>query len=110
MDNHLSSEDILKAARKERVKGSEYENREGVRSNLVGFLAALVVGTVLFFLEYFIKGTWNLGLVALLMTAAAAQMLYEGIKIKSVWRIILGSIQTLIALLFILGFIGQVIA
>ena len=110
MNEHLSKNDILKAAQKEGTKGKEYENREGIRSNLVGFLAALLVGTILFLVEFFVKRTWHIALIAVFMSAAGAQILYEGIRIKSVWRIIVGAIQVLIALFFTLGFIGQVIS
>ena len=49
-------------------------------------------------------------MIAVAMTASSVQLLYEGIKLKTVWKIIVGSIEALIALFFILGYIGQVIA
>ncbi len=110
MSDKMDKETILRAAQDEKAKGKEFENREGIRSNVVGLLAALCVGTILFLVEYFVKKTWNIALIAVFMTAAGVQMLYEGIRIKSVWRIIIGSIQLLIAIFFSLGFIGQVIS
>jgi thiol:disulfide interchange protein len=110
MNERMDKNEILKVAKKEKSKGKEFENRVGIKSNLVGLLAALIVGIILFLVEYFVKKTWNIALVAVFMTAAGVQMLYEGIRIKSIWRIIVGVIQILIALFFSLGFIGQVIS
>lgn len=109
MANHPSKEDILKAAQNNGIKGMEYENRVGTKSSLLGFLVALVVGTCLFLAEFYVKKKWNFALAAVLFTAAGVQMLYEGIRIKSVWRIILGAVQILLAIIFVLAFIGQVI-
>lgn len=110
MNEDLNKNEILKAARAEKTKGKEYEDRVGIKSSVVGLLAALIVGIILFLVEYFVKKTWNIALVAVFMTAAGVQMLYEGIRIKSVWRVIIGIVQVLIALFFTLGFIGQVIS
>ena len=110
MDEKMDKESILKAAQNANAQGKEFENREGVKSNLVGLLASLCVGVLLFLVEYLVKKTWNIALIAVFMTAAGTQMLYEGIKLKSVWRIVTGSIQLLVAAFFTLGFIGQVIS
>ena len=110
MNEGIDKNEILKAVKSEKTKSKEYEDRVGIKSNVVGLLAALIVGIILFLVEYFVKKTWNIALVAVFMTAAGVQMLYEGIRIKSVWRVIIGTVQVLIALFFTLGFIGQVIS
>ena len=106
----MEKEDILNGAQNERIKGSEFENRIGVRSSLIGFLTALFVGTILCLVELFVKKTLNFGLIALLFTTAGVQFLYEGIKTKSVWRIIFGAVELVLAVFFILGFIWTVIS
>ena len=106
----MNKEKILEAARKDKNRGMEYENKESTRSSLLSSLIALVVGTGLFFLEYFIKKTVNVGLIAVGMTAVCVQYLYVGLKLKKPFSIIAGIISALIAALFILAFVIQVVA
>ena len=110
MSEDLKKESILEAARNEKSRGMEYENRTGISGGLIALLAALAVGTVLFLIELFSRGTLNLALITLLMTAAGTDLLYEGIRMRSVWRIIAGGIQALLALFFALGHIWQVVS
>lgn len=105
----MNNERILESARKNKNKGREYENKAAMRSSLLGALAALLVGICLFLLEYFINDSVNVGLIAVGMTASGIQSFYEGIKVKRVYLIITGVIQTLIALFAILVFVGQVV-
>ncbi len=110
MNEHPNNEEILEAAKNNRMSGLEYERRVGTKSNIIAFLVTLIIGTVLGLVEYFVRKTLNLALLVLLFSAGAAQMLYEGIKIKSVWQIVLGSIEALLAIFFAIAFIGQVIS
>ncbi len=104
------NDEILEAAQKEKFAGKEFDNRIESRGTLWASLISLIVGVGLFLVEYFVKGTWNIGLIAIGMTASCVQLLYEGIKLKIVWKIILGAISAIIALFFILGFIVRVIS
>lgn len=97
----INKEEILKAAQKDRYSGKEAESRAGVKATLLGSIIALIVGAVLFLLEFFIKKSWNFGLIAVAMTASCVQLLYEGIKLKTVRKIIVGSVEAIVALLFI---------
>ena len=106
----MNKEKILEAARKDRNRGKEYENRESTRSSLLSALIALLVGAGLFFLEYFINNTVNVGMIAVGMTAVCVQYLYAGLKLKKPFSIIAGIISALIAALFILAFVIQVVA
>ena len=110
MNSLNNKEDILNAAQKESFRGKEFENKAGTRGALLAALVSLIVGTLLFLVEFFVKKTWNIGLLAVAMTASSTQLLYEGIKLKNVWKTIFGLLGALIALFFILGYIGQVIA
>ena len=105
----MNNEKILEAARKNKNRGKEFEENKTNRSYLWGNIVTLFIGTVLFLLEYFIKGTVNKGLLAVAMTFAAVQFLYEGYSVKKIYLIVLGGIMTLIAVIFILAFIGQVV-
>ena len=82
--NQLNDKDeILKAAQKDTFTGKEFENRAGTKGTLLASLVSLIVGTILFITEFFVKGPWNIGLVAVAMTASSVQLLYEGIRIKN---------------------------
>jgi len=105
----MNNEKILESARKNKDKGKEYEKKEVTRSNLLGSLVALIVGASLFLLEYLVDNSINIGFIAIGMTASGVQSLYEGFKIKKIYLLFSGIIQTLIALAAILAFIGQVI-
>jgi len=100
--------DILIAARKEN-KGKEYEDRASIRGSMLGGVVAIFLGLTLFLLEYCVKGTVNIGLIAIGMTASSVQSLYEGIKTKRIWMIVSGIIQGLVALFAIIAFILQTV-
>ena len=104
----MNKEKILESARENGHVGKEFENKEAARSSMLGFLVATIVGVALYLLEYFIKGTNNLGMIAIGMTAFGVQYLYEGIKVKVIYKIIMGIIITIIAICAILVFIWQV--
>ncbi len=89
--------------------GKEFENKASVKSSLFGSLVALFVGILLFMLEYFIKDSVNVGLIAVGMAASGAQSLFEGIKVKKTYLIIVGIVQLLIALFAILAFISKLV-
>ena len=78
---------ILEAARNNKSRGCEYESKESMRSSILGSIIAMLVGIVLFMVEYFVKDTVNISLIAVGMTAACVQALYEGIKSKKIYLI-----------------------
>ncbi len=105
-----TKDEILKAAQKDTFAGKEFENKAGTKGTLLASFVSLIVGAILFLTEYFVKRTWNIGLIAVAMTASSVQLLYEGIKLKTIWKTVVGSVEAIVALFFILGFIGQVIS
>jgi len=105
----MDNERILEAARNNKQRGKEYENRESVRSSLYGVLAAIPVTFGLLFIEYIAKRTVNAGLIAVFMTMAGVQSLHEGIKLKKIYLKAVGTVCALIALCAVLAFIGQVV-
>ena len=105
----MNNEKILEAARKNKNRGKEFEQNESTRSNLLGTFVALLVGVVLFLLEYFVKNSINIGLIAVGITASGVQALCEGLKVKKTYLTVIGAILTLIALIVILKFVGQVV-
>ncbi len=106
----MNNEEILKAAQKEKHKGKEFENREGLRSTAVGAVVSLFLTSILLFLQYFVKGTINMGFLSIGVSSAAAQYLYEGIKIKKKSSLVIGIITTIIAIFFTAVFVAQLFA
>ena len=106
----MKNEDVLAAVQKESHKGMEFENREGLRATAVGAVVSLFVTAILLLLQYFVKGTFNAGFLTIGVSSAAAQYLYEGIRIKKRNSIIIGIICTVLALLFACVFISQLVA
>ena len=100
---------ILATARIDKLRGKEFENMESTRSSLIGGLFALLVGLVLFLLEYFVQNSVNVGLIAVGMTATGVQSLYEGIIIRKFHLVIIGGLQLAIAVIAILAVVGQVV-
>ena len=107
--SNMNNEKILEAARKNKNRGKEFEQKESTRSSLLGTLVALLVGIGLFLLEYFVNNSVNIGFIAIGMTASGVQSLYEGLKVKRHYLTVLGAVQTLIAIIAILAFVGQVV-
>lgn len=101
----MENKQILEAARRNTARGREFESRESIRSSLLGAICSTVLGTVLFLLNYFVGGKVSLELIAVAMTYAAAQLLYEGIRVKKPLFIVLGAIEAAIALLSVVFFI-----
>ena len=93
----MERDEILSEA-KTVQRGKENERVEERKSTLLGGFVALVVGLILFCLEYFKQGSINWSVLAIMMIAGAVQALYEGIKLKRIHWIIIGSFQAVIAL------------
>ena len=105
----MDKEKILAAARSEKHKGKEFEHKESTRSGLLGSAIALLVGIILFLLEYFVKNSVNVGLIAVGMTSTGVDSFYEGVKLKRHYLTIIGVIQILIAIFAILSFLSEVV-
>ena len=106
---NMTNEKILEAARKNNSRGKEFEQKKSIRSSLLGTFVALLVGVGLFLLEYFVNNSVNIGFIAVGMTASGVQSLYEGLKVKKLYLTVFGVIETLIAVIAILAFVGQVV-
>ncbi len=105
----MKNEDILEAARKEKDKGNEYENKVFIKSGLLGAAVALFIGIILFLIEYYVKGTYNWGFMLIVFAGHCADLLFQGIKTRKGWRIILGAICGIIALLLTFAFACQMV-
>ena len=101
---------ILAAAQQDKYHGSEYEHSIYDRSVSLSALISFLIGILLFVIELVFKHSYNIGFIAIALTAISVHMLYSGCRGKSVWRIIIGVILVVLALIFVIGYIGQVIS
>ena len=105
----MDKDKILEAARRDKYRGREYENEEGMRGSLLSVAVSLIVGVGLFVLEYYTKRTVNIGLIAVGFTVAGVDSLYEGIKLKRTGMKIMGIVMSLTAIAAIALFVGQAV-
>ena len=105
MDNNS----ILEAARKDKHRGQEYENKESIRSNLLSSAITLAVAGVLLLVEILAMDHWNVSLIIVILVFTGVDPLYEGLKLKRYLKIASGLIKLLAALIFVFIFIGQVV-
>lgn len=99
----MDNKTILEAARNNGDRGNEYELKENIRASMISTVVLLVVGMMLFAIEYYVKGVLNVSLIILGVTVIGTDMLYRGITFKKLWRMILGSVLLLIALIMIIA-------
>ena len=104
----MNRNEILEAARKNPERGSEYENKVSVKSNLWGALISAVLCILLVIVEVFAKNTINYGLLAVGTVPLAVQQLYEGIVLKKKWAICVGIFLHLLVILEVCAFIKAV--
>lgn len=109
-EHYMKSDKILELARQSKNRGHEYEQKEMLKSDLLGYFFTILVGLFLFFFEYFSIKSVNLSLAALCMTATGVQTFYKGIKFKKTYTILLGIITMLLAIIFIIFSIIQVLS
>jgi Flp pilus assembly protein TadB len=81
----MDNKSILEAARNNGDRGNEYELKENIRSSMVSAVVLLVVGMILFAIEYYVKGVLNVSLIILGVSVIGTDMLYRGIAFKKIW-------------------------
>ena len=99
---------ILAAARQEKNRGKELDNKEAVRGDLLAGIIAITMMILMGFFEFFVQGTINFGYLAVLMAMGTAQALYQGIKNKKAYLIVVGVVDGLLAIMAVLLYIWQV--
>lgn len=105
----MNKESILNAAKNNKKQGYEFEERMSVKSYLYGLFFSLAVGAVLFFLEFFMKKTVNISLLAVGMTLISTQAIYEGKKNNKLSVFIIGIIEMIFAVCLTFVSIGRVV-
>ena len=106
----MNKEQILNAARNEKYRGKEYENKEEIRSSALGYAITLVLGFLMALIEYFAQGRIQFGMISLGAIAVGVDNIYLGIKMKKYGKVAWGSVMLLFAAICILIFIVQVVS
>lgn len=104
----MDNKTILEIAQSKKIKNSEYEHSVGLRGGAWSTVAALLIMSVLFFVELFVKGTYNVGILAIGSTLTGIDALYEGCKTKKLFLILIGATLLVCDIVCILVFLGQV--
>ena len=100
----MNKEDILAAARKNGAGMGEYEKQTLLRGDNLSAVIGMLLGMILFVVEWIVKGEINVGLAAMLFTISATQSIYEGIKLQKKICVIVGVFIAIIALLSLVLF------
>ena len=106
----MDKENILAAARNQKERGKEYEHKEEMRSSALGYAITLTLGFILAIVEYLTQGSIHLGMLSLGAVSVGVDALYLGLKMKKYGKAVFGAFMLLIAVLFVLIFIVQVVA
>ncbi|MBQ1196914.1 MAG: hypothetical protein IIX44_11785 [Clostridia bacterium] len=101
----MKNDDILKAAQRNKIRGKEFENREETLSTMISYITSIIVGTILFVVEYYSKGHLNISLIIVAITAIGSDTLYKGIRLKKKLSIVMGIILSTIALLALVAYL-----
>ena len=101
----MKNDDILKAAQNNKIRGKEFENREETLSTMLSYAASIIVGTILFAVEYYCKAHINVSLIIVAFTAIGSDALYKGIRLKKTLSTVIGIILSTIALFALVAYV-----
>jgi len=99
----------LELARKDQLKGQEYENDAIKKNGNWSLYGGVVAATFLLLIEYFKRGTVNCSLIAVLSLMACIKLFLDGIKMKKGLFIIVGVLELFLAVFFFVYFLFQVV-
>lgn len=105
----MNNEQILAAARKEKSRGKEFDNKEAVRGDLLATIVAISLIVLMGVLELVVCGSLNFGYATILLAMCTVPSVYQGIKLKKVFWLLIGAIQGLLAIVAFLFYVGQVL-
>ena len=105
----MNREDILAAARENGMKNEEYEKHTLLRGDNLSAAIGMLLGIILFLVEWYVKKEMNIGLATMFFTMSAIQTIYEGVKLRKNICIMVGFFISLIAALLLLLFVGLMV-
>lgn len=95
----MTNNEILQAAQKNKGKGGEYESHIFKVANIVSVCVSLVIGFGLIVLEYFFKGTFEVGYAVIVLWTIFAHHFVEIIKVRRAFTIICGIFTLVMAII-----------
>lgn len=101
---------ILEVAKKEKNRGQEYEYTVLQQSTVVAIIIAVLLSVILFFMEYFVRKTVNIGGISVGLIFLCIQMLVEGITLKKKKLIMGGAILSFFTVILLVAHIVQVVS
>ena len=102
----MERDEILKAAQDNPQEQGEYEKHISNKAVLYGFMAGIVLLMAMMILEWFIKKKIDLGKPALLFGISSVMDFYDGIVGKKKKSFVGGILTGLLAVVFLVGYIG----
>ncbi|MBQ2818791.1 MAG: hypothetical protein IJF14_00215 [Clostridia bacterium] len=105
----MDKEQILKYAKENKYKGTEFENNIFSRSIMLSQLCAIFVSLLLIILDYVVNKSIDIRLLSIIATILGSQLTFEGIKIKKRLSVILGIIFLIVSVILVAISIWRVI-
>ena len=106
----MEKEKILEASRKENKKKDFAEIEEENKAVKIAAIAIILLATVYFCLNIFIKGETNYGIYSIIALYNAIVFGYKGIRTKKKISIVNGVIWTLLTIMLTYAYISKIIA
>lgn len=100
---------ILERARQEKRKGQEYEHREMMKNSNWSLLVGVIAAAIMMLIEYLNQGTVNSPLIVMVSAMAGVMNFLDGIKVKKKVLIILGILESVLAIFFFVYFLSRVV-
>lgn len=105
----MNKEDILAAARENKMKNEEYERNTLLKGDNFSVVFGMILGAILFLTEWIVKKEMNMGLATMYFVISSIQLIYEGVKLEKKSCIILGIFIAVLAVIALVVFIGMMV-
>ena len=106
----MNDDDILAAARENAQEMGEYEKHVSSKAGLYSIMAGIILLVIMVILEWVIKKTLDCGKPALIFGISSIIDLYDGFTQKKKKTIVIGVIAGLLALFFLIAYIGVLLS
>lgn len=102
----MDNKDILKAAKMQNNVNDEYERDSSRKGLLYGMMAGVILYMVMIIIEFVVLRNPDFGKPAILLIISGVSSLFEGRKLHVKKLIISGMIELIVALFFMVLYIG----
>ena len=105
----MERNEVLELARKKGKVNEEYEKHLLLRSEFLASMVGTFLGLVIVVLEVCVTKKWNMGLLTVLFSVDAFQLIYQGCKLRKKFSVIAGIYMAILAAVTMLAFIGMMV-